>query len=187
MKPFRYLLILFSVLLFSGCTTTKPNRTQWFDHLPDNYLDKTLDQLTPELNAKGRERLAQCRERKEQVAGYCFMYAYQTTDTDNNDQIFPYSYSFWDYMEAIDAGKYIPTIQGYERDYINRKRLDDLMSQAPKPSSKKSSRSEKSKAKTLLPRTSVEEYGVDEGMHSHPNEVIETKRIQVTFELPGEK
>lgn len=186
----RFYSALTFTFLFAGCSSTQPNQSYWYEHLPENFADKTLAELIPELNTNGKQRLETCREMKEQVAGYCFMYAYQTTDTANNDQVFPYEYSFWDYMRAIDAGKYIPIIQGYEREYINKKRLDDLMSKAKPPSTYKKSQSSdqapKNKTEGLIPRSSNDTYHVEEGVITERGGVIEAPKSQVILVFPGE-
>ncbi|SBT15782.1 hypothetical protein [Vibrio celticus] len=186
----RFYSALALTFLFTGCASTQPSQSKWYEHLPENFADKTLAELIPELNTSGKQRFETCREMKEQVAGYCFMYAYQTTDTANNDQVFPYEYSFWDYMRAIDAGKYIPIIQGYEREYINKKRLDDLMSKAKPPSSNKrgnpSNEAPKQRTEGLIPRSSKGTYHVEEGVKTERGGVIEAQKSQVILVFPGE-
>lgn len=198
-KHCRYGVVSAMILLLTGCASTQSKYPAWIELSPD-ITNKNAEQLAQMLNETGKQRFNECKKNKEKVFDFCFMYAYFTTDTENNAQIYPFSFTFWDFMRDIGADEYIPAIRQLEVDYINAQYLNEIMKETQRDPKKKSNIVKKKKKKSsktvksatsknsevMVPRTEIL-YQVEEDIApKRKGTVIKTKRVQVNFELPGE-
>ncbi len=195
----RYFVIAASIFAIVGCTSR--TNQKWLFHLPDTINPKVL-------NAAGKQRYNECAKllRAEKSADdYCLLWAYQTTDLDNGDNIFPSSLSFWDYLEAINLGEYVPYLKQVARAESNNseiltKKLNSSNSSKPNVTTTSSKVSKKitTASSKATPKVTTESsgptpktastYEVVDNMSEHDSEIINTStRVQVTIKLPGEK
>lgn len=195
----RYFVIAASIFAIVGCTSR--TNQKWLFHLPDPINPKVL-------NAAGKQQYYKCTDllRAEKSADdYCLLWAYQTTDLDNGDNIFPSSLSFWDYLEAINLGEYVPYLKQVAKVEPNNSEVPSKKSNtsnSPKPNvtttsskapPKVTTASSKARQKVTTvssgptPKT-ASTYEVVDNMSEHDSEIINTStRVQVTIKLPGEK
>lgn len=191
-------------LILSGCasSSSQPAKKSWFHHLPDFY-DKTHQQRKSYLNTEGNRRFEECSQllkTVENAEDYCFMWGYQTTDTANGDQFFPYDYSLWEYLDAIGMGEHVPLMQQEARLASATNNLDEVQSFADwkreRDAAAKSSKTSSTASKTVKKSTpkpvgpvpkKVGVYTVHDDIKEHADDgIIKSERKQAPITLPGE-